>query len=511
MSTYKDALAYAREVAGRLRVDTWINTLTGLGGSKDRTQYMGVAAFRPLQTAELDALYHGEDLPAIIVERLPTDALSRGFAYAGNEKLDRLAAEWRVRDMILEARIWGRLYGLGGVVIGVTGDDPRTPLRLEAVRRGSLEFLLPVDKHDLTIATRDERPDSPTYGDPLTYRVGSRSTIHASRVVIFGGARTSTRQRHTYGSDLSVLQRPYGVLRDVEQSWRSVMNLLQDMSQAVFAIDGLMSMIANGQKDVVLDRMQVVNMARSVSRAVVIDAQNERFEHVGAQNLATVDPLLVRIFTRLAAAADMPLTLLMGTSPAGMNATGESDLRIWYKKCDGERDLLAPAILYLGAILARDAGLPVPAALEWPSQWDPTETESAGLDKTRAETAGIRITNQITTPDEEARILGGEDLADVLADRIPADPLASDPELVGDDDPDIETPVGSQWIDTADGHRLEVTATGAGRLYFVDLDSDSPARQWSWSRRGFLERSRRAPGPEGPDVSRETPGEVPGV
>lgn len=52
---------------------------------------------------------------------------------------------------------------------------------------------------------------------------------------------------------------------------------------------------------------------------------------------------------------------------------------------------------------------------------------------------------------------------------------------------------GSRWIDTADGHHLQVTSVADGNVYFVDLDDANPARQWAWKLATFLERAQVDP------------------
>ncbi len=59
---------------------------------------------------------------------------------------------------------------------------------------------------------------------------------------------------------------------------------------------------------------------------------------------------------------------------------------------------------------------------------------------------------------------------------------------------EIDVTVGSEWIDTADGHRIEVTNRDPKQVYFRDLDSETPERQWTWATRSFLERCRPKPG-----------------
>ena len=489
------------------RLDSWVSAVTGLGGLRDKTRSAMVAMFRPLTLPELDALYHGDDLPGKIVDALPEEAMRRGWL-TGSPALDKALERWRAHQEFLDAWIWGRLFGRGAILIGTTDrlGKMSEPLDMATIGKGDLAFLLVLDAQDMTIKDRFVDPGNKNFGDPRTYyvnaqagsslaggstgtRVAPGSVVHASRLILFGGARTSERQRiRNQDRDLSVLQRCHDVLRDVDQSWRSVMCLIQDLSQAVFKVDGLIELIADGKSDVLMNRMQVVDMARSVARAVVIDAEHESFEHQGAANVTGVDPLLLRVFTRLAAAADMPLTVLLGVSPAGLNATGESDIRIWYAKAEKAQRLISPQARRLTSIIARHEGIAWGGSITWPALWTPTDKEAADLEKVQADTDAVRIQSSVLLPEEAALIrFGGMEPADVIdiARRESAlDPSADLP----DTGPEIE--VGSLWTDTEDGHTLEVTDRRAGRVYFLDLKADNPNRQYSWRESTFLERAR---------------------
>lgn len=506
MSLYTDALAGASEIArmvrDRLTTDAFVNLTTGLGGSRDRSVGSQVTALAPLSYPVLEALYHQSDLAKTIVDRLPEDALSRGFTFEGSPGLDAVAERWDLRGRILEARIWARLGGAGGLLLGVEDGAATAPIVIEHVKPGHVKYLLPLDRADIHGAEIDTRPESPTYGEPSMYSVGNTSRkVHKSRLVIFPGARTSPRTRRAQGGgwDLSVLQRPYEILRDTDTVWRSVMAMMQDSSQAVFKIRGLMEMIAGGRSEVLLQRMEVVNAARSINRAVLIDAEGEDYSHVGAANLTGIDPLIVRVLQRLASAADMPMSILLGMSAAGLNATGagDSDLKIWAARVQAERVLLEGAILYVGAILARDAGLEQPKGVTWPALWDETDKERADREQVRANTAKTRIEAGITDPDDEIRVLAGEDLETVLRERMEMDELAA----VDPDDDSFDIAAGQLWIDTEDGHRLQVKSVGEGKVFLVDLDAPNPNAQFAWVRRVFLARCHRAPEPT------ETPAE----
>lgn len=404
-------------------MDGWLNAITGLGGSRDKTTRATVKPICVLQPTELEALYNGNDLAAKIVHKLPREALRQGFRVQGDnsEALDAEHRSWGTRNLVLEAAIWGRLYGAGAILIGTdesTGAMDQ-PLDLAKVKPGALKYLLVLDRQNLSIVDYVENVDEKDYGKPRTYRItrstasgavdrsGNGQPIHASRLIMFGGALTSERTRlaKNGGFDLSVLQRPHDVLRDADQSWRSIMLLLQDLSQAVFKIEGLIDMIAEGEKDTMLSRMEVVDMARSVARAVVVDAEHESYEHTGAVNVTGIEPTMMMVFHRLAAAADMPLTRMIGMSPGGMNATGESDTRFWYDEVQTARDDdLTPALQRLTILLAANAGISLPEGeepeIEWPSLWQMSPSEEAVHEKMRAETYKIKIDSGVLEPEE---------------------------------------------------------------------------------------------------------------
>lgn len=374
-----------------LRTDGWINTITGLGTSSDKRTFSSVGGFRPLDPTVLEALYASDDLAAKMVDALPKAALRGGLPVAQDEDGEIQAAllKWDVAKVLRRAATWGRLQGSGYILLGTAG-NMSSPLG--EVREGGLLYLDVLDRQDLTVDSRYRNPREAKFGEPEFYRIHKVSQdgtvkqnlgerIHESRLIHFGSVLTPDRiKAHNNGHDLSVLQRPYEILRDANDSWSNVMVLFQDLSQAVFKVKGLIAMIANGERDALQNRMEIVNMARSVARAVMIDADDESFEHVGAANVTGVDALLTRVFQRLAAAADMPVTVLLGISPAGLNATGESDIRQWYDKVQEYRtDEIEPRASRLISIVLQSEGISIEGDPEiaWPSLWQYTPDELA--------------------------------------------------------------------------------------------------------------------------------------
>ncbi len=111
-----------------------------------------------------------------------------------------------------------------------------------------------------------------------------------------------------------------------------------------------------------------------------------------------------RSWQRLASAARMPLTVLMGMSPAGMNATGESDTRHWYDQVKSYQEhALRPRLLRLVRCIARGLQLdPLAWDVCFPSLWQTTEKENAELRKLVAETDAMYIDKGVLLPEEVA-------------------------------------------------------------------------------------------------------------
>jgi phage-related protein (TIGR01555 family) len=114
----------------------------------------------------------------------------------------------------------------------------------------------------------------------------------------------------------------------------------------------------------------------------------------------------------VAAAAEMPVTILFGRSPAGLNATGESDIRAWYDTVvDAQTDQLKPALERLLKLIfaAKDSptsgAIPERWTIEFNPLWQPTEKEQAETLKLKADTHVALVTAGIELDSEGALAL----------------------------------------------------------------------------------------------------------
>lgn len=411
------------------RLDAFVNWFTGSGSLLDKTRSVCIERDPILQPEVCATLFQASDIARTICSAIVDDAMRQGFELEQEQddesddddastttdedrQLGQIARAWDVRRKIHEAAIWGRTFG--GAVIWIGVDEKQSePLEEENIVPGSVKFLAVLDRRDLTPVQFYDDESSPKFGEVMTYRIQvmtadgaspkDTTEIHETRFVKFGGALTDRRARNANQRwDYSVLQAVYSVLIDADSNWKSLVALVADFGQGVFKIKGLMQMVAAGQEDIVRARMRIVDEGRSSLRSLMLDADGEDFERK-ATPVAGLTDLMVQTWQRVAAAARMPVTRLMGMSPAGLNATGESDTRDWYDSVQHYRDtVLTPGIARLMNILAANEGLSVVVQVCWPSLWQMTAKEEADMRKVIADMDKVYIDGEVFLPEEIA-------------------------------------------------------------------------------------------------------------
>lgn len=452
----KDAKTEA-VAATRSRFDDWQNYFTGMG-IFGRDKRMGAQfAAHTLSFDQLKDLWLCDDLAARAVETIPREAMRQGYdvtiassqdddepedlgymGYANPEltqpeedddsldhaelasevtqKLDDLGA-----DEYLEiAGSYERGYGGGALLIGANDgqEDLTKPLDLDRVR--SLDWLTPLEARELLPLYAYNDPRASKYGQPEIYQLQSRSTlpsygggsysttmmVHETRLVIFPGIRVSRYQSHTSrgGWGEAVLNRVYRVLRDFNTAWQSAGVLVTDFAQSVIKIAGLWEALALDGEKAFQNRLAAMEYGRSTVNAVTIDA-GDSYERQQTP-LSGLPDLLEKFAVRLAAACDMPLTLLFGTSPAGMNATGESDIRFFYDRVASyQKRKMEPALRRLCQVIFRTIGNkeePEKWAIKFRPLWQDSAKDKASAMLTQAQADSAWITAGVLSPEEVA-------------------------------------------------------------------------------------------------------------
>jgi len=411
------------------RLDAWSNALTGIGTTRDKMTASSFASDGLLPFGVLEDLYHNDDMAARGVDAIPEQMLREGFEISVKDKpevgdqIEKYLESLDVLDKVEESAIWGRLYGGSLLLVGANdgASEPAAPLNENSIK--SIDFLTPIDRFSVFPVKWYDDPMKPKFGEPEIYRFLLPTTpnpggiinfqvgqeVHETRLIRFRGARTSIRRRRVnFGWDDSVLQRAYSVLLAFGMNWASVTHLLADVSQGVLKIKNLASILTGNAKDTLVQRAALADETRSVARVLMLDADSENFERVPTP-FSGIPELLDRTGIRLAAAFSMPVTKLLGISPGGLNATGESDIRNWYDEIAAKQPrVLTPRLKRLIHLSMLAKNGPTGGKLiedfnvTYPPLWQLGPAEEATRRKTVAETDQIYIDKGVQTAEETA-------------------------------------------------------------------------------------------------------------
>lgn len=358
--------------------------------------------------ALLNSLYRDNWVVQNVVGLMVDDMLREWYKLKGNvtpemqDALDRVERQTRIRARLNEGMRWGRLYGGAAGLIMIKGqEDLSKPLDLDMVFPGSFQGLYILDRWqgvtpnmEVVFEGGDPVPESYSITDARGYTVVN---VHHSRLIRFTGR------------DLPYLERVaemYWGESEVEALYKEVVahdNVSANMAALTFQanintmeVKGLEQLFSIGSSQAqrrFWNVMQAQSVLRSNFGTQLVEEgtklTNTQYHFNGLQEVYE------SMCLNLCGASHYPMTKLFGRSPAGMNATGESDLKNYYDYVDSQREAkLRPALQKLLPVLAMSAWGFVPDDLDFtfPPLWTPTATETAEIALKKAQ--AIRDTFQ---------------------------------------------------------------------------------------------------------------------
>lgn len=324
--------------------DGWQNVFSGLGVKSKDQGANTVSFWMPPNQYDLEATYAGEKKARVICDDLPSEATREfvdiihpddGLKTSFRDYLDTMC----VPEYLFQVLSWARLYGGACLLINtktVKFEDLSEPLDENTfVKEGGLAGFTVFNRYELTSNQLIYDPSHKQYGYPEFYQLvpkfggTTNFKIHHSRLIRFDG---EPLPRHLFISNNywhdSVLSGIAESLRNYANANNSAITALNDFSIPVLKIKNLAELVSSGQGDVVRTRIEMINLARSVLRVLLIDDE-EQYETV-SRTLTGVSDLLDRAEARLVGDSRMPRRRLLGESTSGLGNEGKGDDRNWY-------------------------------------------------------------------------------------------------------------------------------------------------------------------------------------
>lgn len=263
------------------------------------------------------------------------------------DKLEALLREFGVREKFREAVELDGGFGRAHIFMdfgdrkGERGERiEHTP---ETVPVGGLKNLKVVEPYwcyPLQFNTMDPLADE-FYAPNLWQVMGD--TVHNTRMLTFVGRELPDMLKPVYmfgGLSLSQMAKPY--IDNFIRNRTSVANLLYSFSTMVLSTNMSVMLSPEGAQELI-KRIQTYVFAKDNGGLMVVDKETEELTNVSAP-ISGVDKLLAQAQEFISSVVGIPLVVLLGVTPSGLNASSEGELKAFYAHIKGyqEKALQAP-------------------------------------------------------------------------------------------------------------------------------------------------------------------------
>ena len=376
--------------ASTATMDAFSNPAARIGfGTMDLLQATEYPLTRMTQNYQLlTSLYRDNWIVQNIVATIPNDMIRKwyeirsGIAPEYIDQMARLERTTQLRKKLLTGLCWGRLYGGAVGVILIRGqNDMSQPLDLDSIMPGSFLGLQILDRWSGVYPESDvvTDPSDPDFGLPDYYIIRDETIgqtavrVHHSRAIRFIGRELPWLEQVADYSEVVKRDNVSGNIAAL--TFRANVNYLE--------ADGLDQLLGTANTEMqrrFWNLMQAQAIMESNFGTRIINKgdamHNVQYTFTGLADVYD------RVMMDVAGAARTPVTKLFGRSPAGMNATGESDMRNYYDYIDGLRETDFRAIIErLLPIMALSAWGQIPDDLEidFPPMQTPDAKETAEI------------------------------------------------------------------------------------------------------------------------------------
>lgn len=401
-------------LASSVTADSFLNLAAKMGMGADNLLSMGTYGFNPItrQRQLLEFMYRGSWLAGVAIDCVADDMTRAGVDFLteldDSDEIETEATRLNVWPQLGHAIRWGRLYGGGLAVHMVDGQDFRTPLRTESIGPDQYKGLTVLDRWMVEPVLDDLITDlGPDLGLPKYYRVLANApamrgqTIHFSRVAVrHVGIPLPYQQALTenlWGE--SVLERLHDRMVAYDSTSTGAAQLVFKAHLRTLKVDGLRDIVAAGGAAMNGLLAYTENMRRyqSIEGMSLVDKDDE-FDTQVHGAFSGLDDIMMQFAMQLSGALQVPLTRLLGQSPAGMNATGESDMRNYYDGISQRQNSeMHGGVTTTYRCIAASKGVTLPDnfSIGFSSLWQMSPPEKADVAQKGGDAVGGALTNGI--------------------------------------------------------------------------------------------------------------------
>jgi phage-related protein (TIGR01555 family) len=330
--------------------------------------------------------------------------------------LTKAAEDFGVREVIAECILKDGMFGRAQLAINIKGQetDQRRKLPLivdddnkaSTIPKGSLlgfKCIEPIWTTPYMYNSYD--PTLPDFYKPQAWYVLGKQT-HASRLLTFIGHPLPDILKPAYnfsGMSMSQLVEPYVIrwLKTVDSVNRMISN---------YSTSGIMTNLMSTLEEQGLEaggmslfkRAAMFAATRDNRGVMLLDKDSEEFFQYNTP-LSGLSELQAQAQEHMAAPTHIPLVKLTGVTPAGLNASSDGEIKVWYDYVGGrQKDYAGGHLKTVYKILQLHLWGKVnpKISFEWTRLDSPTDKEESEMRKADSDRDGTYVSNAVVSPDE---------------------------------------------------------------------------------------------------------------
>ena len=356
------------------------------------------------------------------------DAVRKGYKFTVNDGSDvkpevidamtKMNKRFKLDKNLVEYVKMGRVFGIRIALFLVETDDPDyyvKPFNIDSVTRGTYKGISQIDPYwcvpELTSANASN-PAAIDFYEP-TYWIINGKRHHKSHLVVMRGPEVGDilKPSYLYGG-LSVPQMIYERVYAAERTANEAPHLAMTKRAMVFYTDAAKALANQGAFE---QRLAVWAAYRDNFGVKIADKEADQVEQHDT-SLVDLDTVIMTQYQIVAAAANMPATKLLGTTPKGFNASGDYESESYHEELESiQTNDMEPLVDRHMQCLIRSEIAPrfgiEPFGVD--CTWEPLQTLSdeqrANVNKVRADTDAVLVTTGALSGDEvRARVSADE-------------------------------------------------------------------------------------------------------
>jgi phage-related protein (TIGR01555 family) len=352
-----------------------------------------------------DAIRNGYDIVAVDGDDLPKEAI---------KILNRADRQMKIKYNLEQFVRMGRIFGVRVALFQVNSTDPEyyeKPFNIDGVGPGSYKGIVQVDPYwcaPQLMGSSVSNPGTMHFYEP-TYWLINGKKYHRSHLVIYRPHEVPDliKPSYLYGG-LPVTQLIMERVYAAERVANEAPELAETKRTTVWRTD--MSAIA-ANPDKAVESLNNWVTYRDNYSVKLGDKDGDEFQQFDT-SLADLDSVIMTQYQIVAAAANVPATKLLGTTPKGFNSSGDYEAKSYHEELESiqEHDL-APLLERHHALCMRSIVIPelgidhVETSVAWRPVDSPTAQELAATNLAKAQIGQALVTSgAIDGQDERKRI-----------------------------------------------------------------------------------------------------------